>query len=859
MEPLSRRRFLQGSGAAVGAAAAARVAPPLGLETVAAADTPEAAARASRDVVPTTCWIGKQDCGMLAHRVGERVIKFEGLPENPRNVGTLCPKGQAQIMAIYDPNRLKSPMVRTNAKGEPGTWRKVSWDEAITLVAERANEVRARDKRAFVWQKGRSKSTALYDDAFLKATGAVKFHHGAFCSDAGYRASEYTLGPKGVMSPDFRYTKYLLSWGWNITGGGGNQLCWITWPRQMLGARDRGLKITVIDPRLRGAGPFADEWLPIRPGTDLAFALALAHELIANDTIDREYLTRYTNAPYLVDDTGHFLREGDTPLVWDTTTSSPKPDGSAGVTPALEGTFDAGGRQVRPAFQLLIEHLEQYTPKFAEKVCGISADRVQEIAATFGEEARIGSTIVIDGVEVPHRPVAIMAYHVVQQELGFQMARAMLLLPMLVGAIGAAGGQRIDVAPWAVSENFEKLDKIKIVDPPTSIELKDSKYYPINSNNSALAAHVMLDPERYGVDYIPEMVIVHMTNPMASYADRSTMEKAYKKLKFVAVIDAWMSRTADLYADVVLPAATIEKYEGPASASDQYIDAITIKTPPMKPMFESRGEVDIYLDLCERMGVLFGVNGYLDQVNHALKLTAPNVLSIDTKPTPREIFDVWAKAQGIPEGVSYFEKHGVFIKGEIPPDKAYGYAMSPPFGGVKHRLYGESLLTYREEQQRLGAEEVYWHDYTPLPTWRPPTMEGSPARYDLYLISFKLIEHKQSRSTQIPLLAELSGGQRLEINPKTAESRGIEEGDEVWVESQNAITGETRRLKVHARFREGIRPDTVGMPHHFGDVARSPWTKGQGPSPNSLYFTGEGYVGATADQSFQVKVRVFKA
>lgn len=859
MSPLSRRRFLQGSGAAAGAVAATRISIPLRSETVAAADMLEAAGRVSRDVVPTTCWIGKQDCGMLAHRVDGRVIKFEGLPENPRNLGTLCPKGQAQIMALYDPNRVKSPLVRTNAKGEPGKWRKVSWDEALGLVADKANEVRARDKRAFVWQKGRSKGAPFYDDAFVKASGAAKFHHGAFCSDAGYRAAEYTFGPKGVLHPDFRFTKYLLSWGWNVTNGGGNQLCWITWPRQMVDARERGLEMVVIDPRLRGAGPFADQWLPIRPGTDLAFALALAHELVANDTIDREYLTSFTNAPHLVDDEGHFLREGTTPLVWDSATGSPKPDGAPGVTPELEGTFDVGGTAARPAYQLLVEHLEQYTPEFASGICGIAAERIVEIAATFGEEARIGSTIVVDGVEVPYRPVAVMAYHVVQQELGFQTARAMMLLPMLVGAMGAAGGQQIDVKPWTVSENFEKLDTIKIQDPPTSIELAASKYYPINSNNSSLAAHVMLDPKRYGVDYLPEVMIIHMANPMASFADIPVLEKAYRKLKFVAVIDPWMSRTADLYADVVLPAATMEKYEGPSSASDQYVDAITIRTPPMEPLFESRGEIDIYLDLCERMGILFGPGGYLEQLNTFLKLKAPNVLATDRKPTPRKIFDVWAKAQGIAEGVSYFETKGVYVKGKIPPEKLYGYVTSPPFGGVKHRLYGESLLGYRETQQDLGADEVYWRDYTPLPTWRPPTMEESPARYDLYLISFKLIEHKQSRSSQIPLLAELSGGQRLEINPKTAAERGIEDGDEVWVEAHNAITKETRRVKTQARLREGIRPDTVGMPHHFGEVAKSPWTKGQGPSPNSLYFTGEGYVGATADQSFHVKVRVFKA
>jgi anaerobic selenocysteine-containing dehydrogenase len=185
--------------------------------------------------------------------------------------------------------------------------------------------------------------------------------------------------------------------------------------------------------------------------------------------------------------------------------------------------------------------------------------------------------------------------------------------------------------------------------------------------------------------------------------------------------------------------------------------------------------------------------------------------------------------------------------------------VGPPYGGIRHRLYGESLLRYREEMRAAGAEEIYWRDYTPLPTWRPPTMEESPPFYDLYLISAKKIEHKQSRSSQIPLLAELAPTQYVAINPKTARERGIADGDWVWVESHNAVTGETRRLKVQARFYEGIRPDTVAMPHHYGEVARHPWAKDQGPSPNYLFFTGEGYVGMTADQSFHVKVRIYKA
>ncbi len=320
-----------------------------------------------------------------------------------------------------------------------GEWRRASWDEALDIVAEKVNDVRKRNPKLVLWQKGRSKAKDFYDDAFVKATGATKVGHGAFCSDAGYRALEYTLGTHAVLHPDFRFCNYMLSWGWNITNAGGNKFCWLTWPRHMVKARDRGMKISHIDPRLRSAGPFADEWLPIRPGTDLALALALCHVLIRLDYLDRPYLIKYTNAPMLVKSDGTILKttvgSGDEAqevgLVWDETTSSAVPFGET-ETPALEGEFEVEGQKVTTGFSLFVDHVAENTPEWAAQITGLTASQISDIAVNFGREAQIGSTIVVDGVEVPYRPVGIMAYHMAQQELGFQTARAMTMVPMLV-------------------------------------------------------------------------------------------------------------------------------------------------------------------------------------------------------------------------------------------------------------------------------------------------------------------------------------------------------------------------------------------------------------------------------------------
>ncbi|MCL1598225.1 MAG: molybdopterin-dependent oxidoreductase, partial [Actinomycetia bacterium] len=161
MPRITRRTFVKGSAAAAGTAAVASTFLFNSLDGVAEAQE-QISATGVEDFIATTCWIGKQDCGMIARRIDGRVVKFEGNPTNPRNVGTLCPKGQAQIQAMYDPNRVQWPLVRTNEKGVSGEWRRASWDEALDLVAEKVNEVRARNPKMVLWQKGRSKAKDFY-------------------------------------------------------------------------------------------------------------------------------------------------------------------------------------------------------------------------------------------------------------------------------------------------------------------------------------------------------------------------------------------------------------------------------------------------------------------------------------------------------------------------------------------------------------------------------------------------------------------------------------------------------------------------------------------------------------------------
>jgi len=870
----------------------------------------------SEITVPTTCWIGKQDCGLLARVLTQtidgksinRIIKLEGNPRHPRNLGKLCPKGAAQLQAVYDYNRVKWPLRRINAKGQPGQFIRISWSDAYNEVQAQLEDAKVNAK-AILWQKGRSKAKSFYDNGFEKAlaswaspdTVVSKVGHGSYCSDAGYRAAEYTLGLHGVISPDFAHTQYLLSWGWGLTTSGGNKFCWLTWPQKFTAARHRSenplKKVVVLDPNRRQTGPHSDEWLPNRPGSDLAFFLGIAHYLVTGDAagfdsglIDQDYLKNHSNAPFLIRSEGRILVDETSGLeqVWDPSIN----DGEGGPVDydtaqdsqlLFETVHYVDGEEVVPAYQVYVNHLQgfnwngtltregfeindpsnpprPYTTDWADAVCDLPSGSVARIARELFENAQIGSTIELEGVTLPYRPVSMMAYHVAQQELGFPSVRAGINVFQLLGAIDVPGGIQVDFGPSSLYKNWTKLNEISIKTDNLNYDLAKSKFFPIASKCPSFFHRAQLDPERYDVDEstIPKKVIVHMVDPARSFTDSPTIRQAYSQFEHVTVLTPWMSETASLFANLILPTATIEKYEGPMSGSTPDEKADALRLPPVSPLWESKGEIDIYLDIAQRVGFL---DTYLEKINSALGLEEPYLIDpAGGKPTPREIFDTWAQYKG-KSGIEYFEEYGVTDIAVRTPETKYTSAMSPAYHGARHRLYGEMLAAYGRDMIDAGIEaSVVPHvqDYTAFPTWREPTMWRSEESHPLHLLSHKQVEFKQSRASFVPYLAELSPRQGLLINPYTAAELGIYDGDDVVVESHNAMTGETRRVRTQAVLHSTIRPDTVSMSHHYG-LSVSPTNEGQGPSPNELFFSGEGYIQCTQDASFHVMVRVTKA
>ena len=501
------------------------------------------------------------------------------------------------------------------------------------------------------------------------------------------------------------------------------------------------------------------------------------------------------------------------------------------------------------------------TPAWADGITGLPAGSVATVAQDLFDHATIGATITIDGEVLPHRPVGMMAYHVSQQETGFTAIRAGLNVFQLLGAIDVPGGIQVDFAPSKLYKNWSKLNEISIKTTDLDYRLGGTKFFPINSNSPSFFHRVQADPAKYDVDTatIPTKALLHMVDPVVSFTDSEVVRAGYAKFEFVADVSPWLSETSDHYADLILPAATLEKYEGPMKASTPDEIAYSLRVPPIDPLWESKGEIDIYLELAETVGFL---DNYVSVVNSELKLTGTaNEVAASPRPTAKSIFDAWAKSKG-ESGIDFFETYnktgtkGVTATTKHTADKKYARA-SDYHGGI-HRIYGETLLGYQNDMKAAGVDSIYYQDYTAVPTWREPTMWGSVSKgYNLTLLSHKQVIFKQSRASFVPMLAELSPEQGIHINPKTAGDLGIADGDEVTVTSHNAVTNETRTVTTKAVYYEALRPDTVSMSHHYG-LTTHPATTGQGPTPNILYFGGEGYVQCTNDASFHVMVKVAK-
>ena len=231
------------------------------------------------------CKVCASHCGMDIHVKNGRIWKVTGQPQNSRSRGKLCPRAHGGLQWVYDPDRVKTPLKRV---GE-GEFEAISWDQATTEIAERFQAVLDQygPQAAFANYHHFPHSSAFWHRLmYAKGVNTLQTHNSA-CNTARTKGLGAVWG--GKLDADWANSKYLLFIGRNMAEGirTGTTVAFAK-------AMERGAKIVVVDPRLN-EGAALNDWVPIRPGTDLALLLALSNVLISEDLYDKEFVAEHTN------------------------------------------------------------------------------------------------------------------------------------------------------------------------------------------------------------------------------------------------------------------------------------------------------------------------------------------------------------------------------------------------------------------------------------------------------------------------------------------------------------------------------------------------------------------------------------
>lgn len=706
-------------------------------------------------------------CGSISTVEDGRLTRVRPDREHPTG-GTFCIKGRAAPELVHSDRRLLYPLMRTRPKGEadPG-WRRVTWDEALAFAADRMRaSAEVHGAQSVVFGVTTPSGTAVAD-----AFGWIHRLAHAFgspnvlfatenCNWHKDYASALTYGA-GIGSPDFDRTGCMLFWGFNPS------TTWPAYAHAAMEAKRRGARLIVVDPRQAGLASAADQWLPVRPGSDGILALAIAGQMIENNWFDHDFVARWSNGPLLVrSDNGRFMTvERSTPagmrrfpLVWDSERRRAVAyDPSLGdyldeppVSPALFGdlTLQDQGHPVpcRPAFAHFAERCALYPPERAAGCCGIPARRIRETARLLHESG----------------PVSYFHWAgICQQADATQIGRAIGLLYALTGSLDAPGGNvRFAAPPLNDITGLDLLppDRLQMTLGRTERPLGPPAKGWVTSRDFARA---VLASEPYPV----RGLVSFGANPLLTKPNTPTLVPALKALDFYIHADMFLNPTAE-YADLVLPVASPWERTGLAAGfqlGERGSDWLQLRHAVLPPLGESRSDTAIVFALAERLGLgehFF----YGDQRSGLREVIARTGVSLED-------------LEQHPEGFSLGLK-------------------------TSYRSYLRDGLRTPTRRVEIYSEPLLEAGLSPLPDFASESLPSSDT-YPLRLTTAKWPQYCHSQQHALPSLRGKLPEPVVELHPDTAMQQGIHEGD--WISIHSAVG----TMHARASMTTKIAPDTV--------------------------------------------------
>lgn len=750
---LTRRTFIKGVGAIT-------VASAMGFEAsgakVARASRGETPAGEGEATVHAVCTV---NCTSRCHLQGTvrdgRLVRVEpgDMPGRP-GYANACLRSMAYIEHLQDENaRVMWPMKRVGERGS-GEFERITWDEAMDLIAERLNPIIEDDPTcasfySFTGDLGKLSWEA--STRYAACIGATTWDIEGIMGDHGATMGMtmcFGSGRGAHDSRDYLNSNVLILWGRNVADTHTSEL------RDYIAAKRNGAKIIVIDPRQSSSAAFADEWIGIRPQTDPALALGMMRYIIENGLQATDKLVSESCAPYLIrEDDGTYLRGADGAyLVWDEMTGAPVAAPTAeevkggAVSPALSGTYDVDGVACRTAYDHLVDGCAAYTPERTGEICGISPDAVTRLAKEY-IEAQPAAIRMGQGMQ--------RVYH------SYAPFRAVATLAMVAGYIGVPGGGASHAGGTATTKpatgytgpvfNFDGwADTGKKANL-----LSTSLLYPAAETGDPMPIKFMWFANSNFINMSPD-------------ANR-IVNSVIPGMGFIVTVDPWWTWTAK-YSDVVLPACTYWEHWDLINRAPW----VMFNQPAIEPIGESKSDVEIMTMLAQRTGV-GDYWGKTDEewIREFVTTDHPAWADFDWD---RDVLE-----QGI------YGRSDAIYDPAIVYENGTGYKTDTG----KFEFYTESMVGFGEE----------------IPTWLPPCEDprgGELAeKYPLVFIQYhdRLNVHTQHMLPEA--LARVQAEQTLLMNPVDAEARGLAHGDVVRVYNDRG------EYKVRLFLTEGIVPGTV--------------------------------------------------
>ncbi|MGB8813113.1 MAG: molybdopterin-dependent oxidoreductase, partial [Paracoccaceae bacterium] len=796
----------------------------------------------SDEIRKTTCYMCACRCGINVHLKSGTVSYIEGNRDHPVNKGVLCAKGAAGIKQITAPSRLRAPLRRVGPRGS-GAFQEISWEEALSLAVSWMKPLRdtAPEKLAFFTGRDQSQSlTAWWAQQFGTPNYAA---HGGFCSVNMAAAGIYTIG--GAFwefgQPDWDLTKLLVIFGVaedhdsNPIKIGIGKL------------KERGARIIGVNPIRTGYNAVADDWLGITPGTDGLLILSLIHCLLESGKIDLDYLARWTNAPLLINSTegadkGLFLRNAESqPFVIDRRTNAPAPWEGKGVQPDLGATYQGH----RTVFQHMAERYlaPEYAPEAVAARTGIPATRIRALAGELADVAFNQSISIPQEwtdfrgdhhTEMTGRPVSFHAMRGISAHSnGFQTARALHLLQILLGTVETPGGYRFKPpypkpfdahpTPHFVTTPGQPLSgpHLGYVRSPDSLALKpdgspariDKAFSWENPFSAHGMMHMVIPNAHAGDPYKIDTLFLYMAN-MAWNSSMNTAavmdmltdtgEDGEYTIPRIIYSDAYASEMV-AYADLILPDTTylerhdcISLLDRPISEPGAAGDAI--RWPVIEPDRDVRGFQSVLIDLGARLGLPGFVTDtgtpkyadYADYIaNHQRRPGIGPLMGFrgDGSQTGRGTPN--------PDQIAAYIENGSFFQTHVPENAAYYKPWNTAYQDWAVRLgfydapqpylfsiYSEPMRRFQLAAEGLGPRQPPDHlrpqlklSMDPLPLWYPPFGDTAGAQYPLPALTQRPMAMYHSWGSQNAWLRQIHGHNPLYVPTKVWAEHGFTEGD----------------------------------------------------------------------------------